>query len=135
MCWTGAPAKGIGPRRHCGEHWFSKGKIDGQRTGSIEQGKAQAESQSEEGQQGAGPSVQGLSSSERKPMQIEGSIRANLIAAIASAKRLRGHPVHSDTIKYWRQLLDYARRVSTQPQAEVFGDLMVELETELTHSK
>jgi hypothetical protein len=68
-------------------------------------------------------------------MQIEGSIRANLIAAIASAKRLRGHPVHSDTIKYWRQLLDYARRVSTQPQGEVFGDLMVELENELTHSK
>jgi hypothetical protein len=68
-------------------------------------------------------------------MQIEGSIRANLIAAIASAKRLRGHPVHADTIKYWRQLLDHSRRVSTQPQAEVFGDLMAELETEVAHSK
>jgi hypothetical protein len=68
-------------------------------------------------------------------MQIEGSIRANLIAAIASARRLRGRPVHGDTIKYWRQLLDYARKVSTQPQTEVFGDLMTELETEVTHSK
>ena len=68
-------------------------------------------------------------------MQIEGSIRANLIAASASAKRLRGHPVHCDTIKYWRQLLDYARKVSTQPQAEVFGDLMAELETEVSLSK
>jgi hypothetical protein len=68
-------------------------------------------------------------------MQIEGSIRANLIAAIASAKRLRGRPVHGDTIKYWRQLLDYARKVSTQPHSEVFGDLMTELETEVTHSK
>ena len=68
-------------------------------------------------------------------MQIEGTIRANLIAAIASARRLRGRPVHADTIKYWRQLLDHARRVSTQPQGEAFGDLVVELETELTHSK
>jgi hypothetical protein len=68
-------------------------------------------------------------------MQIEGSVRANLIAAIASARRLRGRPVHNDTIKYWSQLLDHARRVSTQPQAEVFGDLMTELETEVAHSK
>jgi hypothetical protein len=68
-------------------------------------------------------------------MQIEGSIRANLIAAIASARRLRGRPVHGDTIKYWRQLLDYARKVSTQPQAEIFADLLKDLESELTLSK
>ena len=68
-------------------------------------------------------------------MQIEGSVRANLIAAVASARRLRGQAVHGDTIAYWRQLLDYARRVSTQSQAELFGDLMAELETELARSK
>ena len=68
-------------------------------------------------------------------MRIEGSVRANLIAAVASARRLRGRPVHGDTIAYWHQLLDYARKVSTQPQAEVFGDLMTELETELADSK
>jgi hypothetical protein len=68
-------------------------------------------------------------------MRIEGSIRANLIAAAASARRLRGRPVHDDTIAYWRQLLDYARRVSTQPQGEVLGDAMTELEAELALSK
>lgn len=41
-------------------------------------------------------------------MRIEGSIRANLIAAVSSARRLRGRPVHGDTIAYWRRLLDYA---------------------------
>jgi hypothetical protein len=68
-------------------------------------------------------------------MRIEGSVRANLIAAVASARRLRGRPVHGDTIAYWRQLLEYARKVSTQPQAEAFGELMAELETELALSK
>ncbi len=66
-------------------------------------------------------------------MEIEGSIRANLIAAIASARRPRGHPVHGDTVKYWRQLLDYARRASTRPQPEAFAELMAELETLLAH--
>ena len=64
-------------------------------------------------------------------MQIEGSIRSNLVAAVASARRLRGQPVHRDTIKYWRQLLDYARKVSQQPQVEALGDLMADLEAEL----
>ena len=68
-------------------------------------------------------------------MRIEGSIRANLLAAVASARRLRGHKVHRDTIDYWRQLLELARRAATQPQTEAFGDLMAELETELAHSK
>jgi hypothetical protein len=68
-------------------------------------------------------------------MRIEGSVRANLLAAVASARRLRGQRVHGDTIAYWRQLLDYARKASTQPQPESFGDLMAELETELMHSK
>ena len=68
-------------------------------------------------------------------MRIEGSIRANLIAAVASARRLRGRPVHGDTIAYWRQLLEHARKLSTQPQPELFGDLMTDLESELGHSR
>ena len=64
-------------------------------------------------------------------MQIEGSIRANLIAAIASARRLRGQVIHRDTINYWRQLLENAGRATTQPQPETFGDLMADLEIEL----
>ncbi|HEX6740173.1 MAG TPA: hypothetical protein VF079_00050 [Sphingomicrobium sp.] len=64
-------------------------------------------------------------------MQIEGSIRANLMAAVASARRLRGRPVHGDTVAYWRRLLDYGRRNSAQPQCEPVADLVADLETEL----
>lgn len=65
-------------------------------------------------------------------MRIEGSIRANLIAAVSSARRLRGRPVHGDTIAYWHRLLDHAR---TAPQTEAFGELMVDLETELAQTR
>jgi hypothetical protein len=68
-------------------------------------------------------------------MQIEGSVRANMLAAIASARRLGGRPVHRDTIEHWQRLLDYARKVSLQPQPEVLGDLMAELEAELKLNK
>lgn len=68
-------------------------------------------------------------------MQIEGSIRANLLAAVASARRLRGKPVHGDTVAYWRRLLDHARRASTQLNGEAYGELMAELETELARGK
>jgi hypothetical protein len=68
-------------------------------------------------------------------MQIEGTIRANLIAAVASAQRLRGRPVHHDTLAFWRELLDHARRATTLPQGEAFGELMAELEAELALSK
>jgi len=67
-------------------------------------------------------------------MKIEGSIRANLIAAVASARRLRGRPVHGDTIAYWRQLLDHARNLNNRPQPEAFGELMTDLESELGHA-
>ena len=68
-------------------------------------------------------------------MRIEGSIRANLLAAVGSARRLRGHRVHGDTIAYWRQLLDHARKMAAYPQPETFGDLMADLEIELARSK
>jgi len=64
-------------------------------------------------------------------MRIEGSLRSNLIAAVASIRRLRGCPVHSDTVAYWRRLLEYGRLNSTQPQCEPVTELVAELETEL----
>jgi len=67
-------------------------------------------------------------------MQIEGSIRSNLVAAISSARRHRGMPVHADTISHWQRLADYARHVSLQPDAEVFGDLLAELDKELNRT-
>ncbi len=43
-------------------------------------------------------------------MKLHGTIGSNLQDAIASAKRLRGHPVYSDTLAYWNDLLHEARR-------------------------
>lgn len=68
-------------------------------------------------------------------MQIEGTVRANLIAAVASARRWRGRPVHKDTINHWRLLIDHARRGSGQPWGEAVNDLVAELETEMLHIK
>jgi len=68
-------------------------------------------------------------------MRIEGSVRSNLIAAVASARRWRGRPVHRDTVDHWRRLLDYGRLVERQPTGEVVGDLVAELETEMAHIK
>ena len=67
-------------------------------------------------------------------MRIEGSIRGNLLAAIASARRLRGRPTHQDTIDHWRRLLAYGRRVGAQ-RGEVLGDVVAELEAELAHAE
>ena len=64
-------------------------------------------------------------------MRIEGSLRSNLLAAIASARRLRGSDVHGDTKDYWLRLLEYGRRNSTQPLCEPVSDLIAELEVEL----
>ncbi len=62
-------------------------------------------------------------------MRIEGSIRANLLAAIASARRLRGCPVHSDTVGHWQKLIEHARKAGGAADGELRG----ELEAELAH--
>jgi hypothetical protein len=43
-------------------------------------------------------------------MELHGSTEANLAAALRSANRLRGHPVHGDTLKFWSDLVRHARR-------------------------
>lgn len=68
-------------------------------------------------------------------MLIEGSVRANLIAAIASARRWRERPVHKDTVDHWRRLLEYGRAVDRQPCGEAVSDLVAQLETEMVHIK
>jgi hypothetical protein len=64
-------------------------------------------------------------------VRIEGSVRANLLAAVASARRLRERPVHKDTVDHWRRLVDYGRLVDRQPYGERVADLVRDLETEL----
>lgn len=68
-------------------------------------------------------------------MQIQGSVRSNLLAAIAGARRWKGRAVHADTIDYWRRLIDYGRQVDGQPLGEPVADLVTELEAEMAHIK
>ena len=46
-------------------------------------------------------------------MQLHGSTEGNLISAIRSANRLRDRPVHSDTVKFWSELIQHARKEFT----------------------
>ena len=64
-------------------------------------------------------------------MRIEGSVRSNLIAAVASAKRWRGQSVHRDTVDHWKRLLEYGRLVGRQPLGEAVNDVLIELEDEI----
>lgn len=67
-------------------------------------------------------------------MKLHGTIDANLQAAVASARRLREHPVHSDTVQHWRDLLHQARRqLGAAPADQPDGTfkLIAELEEEL----
>jgi hypothetical protein len=64
-------------------------------------------------------------------MKIHGSIANNLTSAVQSARRLRGHPVHSDTLDHWRDLLHHARQEIVNGSAEPIQALIAELENEL----
>jgi hypothetical protein len=87
-----------------------------------------------------GPSPIRQLGSERKEayagnMQLHGSTEGNLIAAVRSASRLRGQPVHADTIKHWADLLHHARQeLSTNAvlPSESLKRLVEELEVEMT---
>ncbi|WP_010165107.1 hypothetical protein [Sphingomonas sp. PAMC 26617] len=43
-------------------------------------------------------------------MNLSGSILENVENAVTNARRLRGHPVYRDTLSYWTELLQEARR-------------------------
>ena len=105
---------------------------DGQRSTSIEQGTSQAEGEAGKEDHRCEPVAQtGLP----RRMRMEGTLRANLLAAIASTRRLRGREVHDDTVEYWHRLLDYGRLNSTQPLCEPVTELLAQLENELSHIK
>ncbi len=42
-------------------------------------------------------------------MELHGSIAQNLQAAVESSRRLKGHPVHRDTLAFWSDLIREAR--------------------------
>ncbi|HEY5711718.1 MAG TPA: hypothetical protein VIT38_07470 [Allosphingosinicella sp.] len=67
-------------------------------------------------------------------MKLHGSVEDNLNAAVRSARRLRGQPIYPDTLCYWGELLDHARRdrPSEYPgENQLVGRLIIELEAEM----
>lgn len=66
-------------------------------------------------------------------MNLHGSIQENLLAAVRSARRLRKHPVHVDTLKHWDDLLHHARRelAAGKGDRSSIEPLVAELETEI----
>ena len=64
-------------------------------------------------------------------MELHGTLLNNLTSAVQSARRLKGHPVHVDTLDHWRSLLDHARRERVDGSAEQIEALIVQLEKEL----
>jgi hypothetical protein len=71
-------------------------------------------------------------------VKIEGTLSTNLRGAIQSAQRLQNHPVHLDTIGYWKALLTDARqflRDGDPGEHEALEALVVALETLLAQRK
>jgi hypothetical protein len=64
-------------------------------------------------------------------MELHGTLAKNLSSAVQSARRLKGHPVHTDTLAYWADLLHHARRELTDDASVDLRALIAELETEL----
>lgn len=63
-------------------------------------------------------------------MDVHGSLSNNLQAAIASARRSRGHPVHADTVAFWSELLQHARLLKAEgsEEASTIDPLLAELD-------
>lgn len=67
-------------------------------------------------------------------MELHGSLIVNLEAAVRSAQRLRGQPLYPETLQFWSELLEMARRVmatmtdSDTPRiASLAGQLDIEI--------
>ncbi len=71
-------------------------------------------------------------------VRIEGTLAANLRGAIQSAQRLQNHPVHLDTVAYWKALLTEARqalREGDPGELQTLEDLVVTLEALLSERR
>jgi hypothetical protein len=64
------------------------------------------------------------------PMELVGSLRDNLSAAVASARRHRGHLVYRETLAFWADLLTHARRLKAEGsvEAENIDELLAALD-------
>jgi len=64
-------------------------------------------------------------------MELHGTVADNLGSALRSARRLRGHPVHADTLRYWMDLLHLARRQLALSSDPSLLAITLDLEKEL----
>jgi hypothetical protein len=65
-------------------------------------------------------------------MELYGGLVRNLEATIESAEQLRGRPVHELTLRYWRDLIEYARYESRdRAPPRLDDDLITRLRREL----
>ena len=70
-------------------------------------------------------------------MDIHGSLANNLQAAIASARRYKGHPVHAETITFWSELLQHARILKAEGnvEASTIDPLVAELDAAIAERR
>ena len=67
-------------------------------------------------------------------MKLHGTLQQNLSAAVRSAQRLRGQPVHEDTLQYWDELRRHARlqmSSGSSPERNDLEQILVVLESEI----
>ena len=70
-------------------------------------------------------------------MELYGTLTNNLKAAVASARRLQGRPIHRDTLQFWSDLISEvrARRAAGEAADEPEVDqALAELEMVLADS-
>jgi hypothetical protein len=70
-------------------------------------------------------------------MELHGSLAPNLQMALDSSNRLRGHPVHRDTLAFWSDLIGEARArraAGMEPEDRDVGRLIAELETAIAET-
>lgn len=68
-------------------------------------------------------------------MKLHGSLLDNLGAALRSARRLKGHPVHKDTLQFWSDLMAMAREEKRKAPEGDWAEtdrLVVAIELELS---
>ena len=70
-------------------------------------------------------------------MELHGSVAYNLQLALESSGRLRGHPIHRDTLAFWAALVSEARARSAagdDPHDPEVDRLVAELEMVLAQA-
>ena len=71
-------------------------------------------------------------------MELHGDLAYNLQLALDSAARLRGHPVHRDTVAFWSELVGEARaRRAATREVDAFevDQLITDLEKAIAETK